>query len=106
MPKILFIEHNGAEHLVEAECGKSVMQTAVENVVPGILGDCGGSCSCATCHAYVDPRWLAQLPPASEEERLILEGALEQRDNSRLSCQIKVSEALDGMVLRLPERQF
>jgi 2Fe-2S ferredoxin len=106
MPKILFIEHNGTEHLIDAEVGKSVMQTAVDNMVPGIVGDCGGSCSCATCHGYVDLNWVDKVPARSEIEEMTLEGALDVKPNSRLTCQITVNEALDGLTLRLPASQF
>jgi 2Fe-2S ferredoxin len=105
MPKIRFILHSGAELLVEGEVGSSVMQTAVDNMVPGIIGDCGGNCSCATCHGYVDPSWLGKLSPKSESEIAMLDGAVRVEDNSRLTCQIQVTEALDGIVVRLPISQ-
>jgi 2Fe-2S ferredoxin len=105
MPKIRFILHNGAERLVEGEVGSSVMQTAVDNMVPGIIGDCGGNCSCATCHGYVDPDWLGKLAPKSESEIAMLDGAVRVEDNSRLTCQIQLTEALDGIIVRLPVSQ-
>ena len=106
MPKIVFVEHNGTEHQVEAETGQSVMQTAVNNLVTGILGDCGGSCSCATCHGYIDEAWRAKLPPRTEPEELMLEGAMNVKDSSRLTCQITVTPELDGLVIHLPESQI
>lgn len=106
MPKILYIEHNGTQHLIEAEAGKSVMQVAVENMVPGIVGDCGGCCSCATCHGYVDPAWTDRLPAPSADETMMLDGALSVQPNSRLTCQITLRPELDGLVIRLPESQF
>jgi len=106
MPKITFIEHDGTSHTVEAETGRSVMQAAVDNLVPGIVADCGGACSCATCHGYIDPAWLARLPEARADERSMLEGLLECQYNSRLTCQIEVTAALDGMVVRLPASQL
>jgi 2Fe-2S ferredoxin len=106
MPKILFIEHNGTEHVVEADVGKSVMQVAVDNMVPGIVGDCGGCCTCATCHGYVDPAWEGKLSKPSEDETMMLDGALYVESNSRLTCQIIVKPELDGLVVRLPESQF
>jgi 2Fe-2S ferredoxin len=106
MPKILFIEHNGKEHLVEAEDGKSVMQTAVENMVPGIVGDCGGACSCATCHGYVDPAWQDKVGAKGETEEMMLDGAMNVEPNSRLTCQILMKAELDGLVVRLPASQF
>lgn len=106
MPKILFIEHNGKEHRVEAEVGTSLMQAANDGMVPGVPGDCGGVCSCATCHGYVDPAWLDKLAPRSEDEEMLLDGALNTEANSRLTCQITMSDALDGIVVRLPASQF
>jgi ferredoxin, 2Fe-2S len=106
MTRITYIEHNGTEHVVEAEEGQSVMQAAVENLVPGIVGDCGGCCSCATCHGYVDPAWADKLPPKSDDEAMMLDGALEVQPESRLTCQIKVHAGLDGLVVRLPKSQF
>jgi ferredoxin, 2Fe-2S len=105
MPKIRFILHNGVERLVEGEVGSSVMQTAVDNMVPGIIGDCGGNCSCATCHGYADPSWLGKLLPKSEGEVAMLDGAVRVEENSRLTCQIQLTEALDGIVIRLPVSQ-
>lgn len=106
MPKILFIEHSGKEHLIEAEAGKSVMQAAVENLVPGIVGDCGGACSCATCHGYVDAAWEGKVEPKGETEEMMLDGAMNVESNSRLTCQIMVKAELDGLVVRLPSSQF
>lgn len=105
MPIVIFIEHSGAIHRVEAPLGKSLMQVALDNAVPGILGDCGGSCSCATCHGYVDQPWAAQLPPRSETEAFMLDGVPDLRDNSRLCCQIRMTPELDGIVIHLPEEQ-
>jgi 2Fe-2S ferredoxin len=79
------------------------MQIAVDHLLPGITGDCGGCCSCATCHVYVDDAWRERLPPASDEETMMLEGAVDVRPESRLGCQIRLTEELDGLVLRLPE---
>ena len=106
MFKVVFIEHDGTEHIVEANVGTSVMRAAVDNSVPGIVGDCGGCCSCATCHGYIDPAWLAKVPTPSAEELSMLEGALHVLDNSRLTCQIPMSKELDGLVVRLPASQF
>lgn len=105
MTKIRFIEHDGTEHVVEGEVGNSLMQTARDNLVPGIIGDCGGNCSCATCHGYVDPDWIDKLPPQSEEETVMLDGAMHLEPNSRLTCQLKVKPELDGLVIRLPISQ-
>lgn len=105
MPKITYIEASGKAHVVEAPVGQTVMEAAVKNAVPGIDADCGGACACATCHVYVDPDWLAKTGDASSMEQSMLDFANDVEDNSRLSCQIKVSEALDGLVVRLPKSQ-
>ncbi|MCY1428583.1 Ferredoxin-6 [compost metagenome] len=106
MPNLTYIEANGTVHAVQATEGTNLMEIAVANLIPGILGDCGGSCSCATCHTYVDPDWMASVPAATDEELEILDGALDVRENSRLACQVVMSNALDGLVVRIPERQF
>lgn len=105
MPSVTFIDHTGAAFEVEAPLNKSLMQVALDNGVPGILGDCGGSCSCATCHGYVDERWAEQLPARSETEVFMLENVPDLRPNSRLCCQIRMKPELDGIVVRLPEEQ-
>lgn len=105
MPSVTYIEDNGSSHTVQAAPQRNLMQVAIDNGVPGILGDCGGTCSCATCHGYVDEAWLDKLPPRSESEVFMLEGVPEPRANSRLCCQLKMSEALDGIVVRLPSEQ-
>ena len=106
MPKIVFIQADGREQSVQAVSGASVMQTAIGAGVPGIVAECGGSAMCATCHVYVDPAWVDQLqaPLATELEMLECTAA-DRLDNSRLSCQIKATDALDGLVIRIPERQ-
>jgi 2Fe-2S ferredoxin len=106
MPKIVFIEHDGVKYEVQAETGGSVMRAAVDNAVPGIVADCGGSCSCGTCHGFVDSAWLAKIPPAGTAESALLEGLLELQANSRLTCQITVTADIDGMIVRLPKSQF
>ena len=106
MPKITYIEHDGSHHTVDAENGSTVMETAVNNDVPGILATCGGSCSCATCHVYVDESWVDKLPPAELEEEDMLDTAHDLQENSRLSCQIKVTEELDGLIVTTPPRQI
>ncbi|HNR76413.1 MAG TPA: 2Fe-2S iron-sulfur cluster-binding protein [Parvularculaceae bacterium] len=105
MPKITYIEHNGAEHVVDAEKGVSVMEAAVKNMIPGIDADCGGACACATCHVYVDPAWMVKVGKPETMEESMLDFAYEPKENSRLSCQITVSDALDGLIVRLPEFQ-
>lgn len=105
MPKVKFIEHNGKEHDVEAANGLTVMEAAVKNLVPGIDADCGGACACATCHVYVDPAFADKLDEKSDMEQTMLDFANEVTDQSRLSCQIKLSDDLDGIVVRLPASQ-
>ena len=105
MPKITYIEQNGTEHVVDAEAGVSVMEAAVKNMVPGIDADCGGACACATCHVYVDAAWLEKAGKKENMEESMLDFAYEPKDNSRLSCQITMSDALDGLIVRLPESQ-
>jgi ferredoxin, 2Fe-2S len=106
MPTITFIDQDGNEREIEAEAGSTVMETAVNNDVPGILATCGGSCSCATCHVYVDETWFDKLPPAELEEMDMLDTAHDLQENSRLSCQIKVTDELDGLVVTTPPRQI
>lgn len=106
MTKILFIEHDGTEHPVEAKPGSSVMLAAVTNGVPGIDADCGGACSCATCHVYVQEEWLDKLGTVDPMEEAMLSLSTDRKDNSRLSCQIEVTEELDGLVVTTPEFQF
>ena len=105
MVKITFIQHNGTEQTVEGTPGMTVMEVAVKNQVPGIDADCGGACACATCHVYVDPAWLAKTGARTEMEESMLSFAAATQENSRLSCQIEMSDALDGIVLRLPDGQ-
>ena len=102
MAKITFIQHNGTEQTVEGLPGMSVMETAVKNMVPGIDADCGGACACATCHVYVDPDWAAAAGTPGPEEVEMLTYTVEPAETSRLSCQIKISAALDGLVIRIP----
>ena len=105
MPKIKYIEHNGKEHEVEVPVGWSVMEGAVKNLIPGIDADCGGACACATCHVYVDPQWIGKLGAKQDMEETMLDFAQELQDTSRLSCQIKVTPELDGLVVRMPKSQ-
>jgi 2Fe-2S ferredoxin len=105
MAKITYIEFNGKEHVVEVKNGMSVMEGAVKNLIPGIDADCGGACACATCHVYVDKAWLDKLEPMQEMEKTMLDFAEGVEPNSRLSCQIKVSDALDDFVVRTPKSQ-
>ncbi|MDG4852175.1 MULTISPECIES: 2Fe-2S iron-sulfur cluster-binding protein [unclassified Mesorhizobium] len=105
MAKLTYIANDGTQFDVEAENGSTVMENAIRNAVPGIEAECGGACACATCHVYVDEAWTGEVgePDAMEED--MLDFAYDVRPNSRLSCQIKVRDALDGLVVRVPERQ-
>jgi len=105
MTTITYIEHDGTEHKVSAEDGISVMENALQNGVPGIDADCGGQCSCATCHVFVDPAWMETVGTRSEMEVSMLDLNPEANEYSRLSCQIPVTEVLDGLVVRMPEFQ-
>lgn len=106
MATITYIECNGEEHEIEVAPGASVMQGAVQNQIRGIIAECGGNMSCATCHVYVDPAWVDKVGEKSETEVALLEEVCDSRPNSRLSCQIKVTDDLDGLVVRLPEKQI
>jgi len=105
MPKITFIEYDGTVHHVEAEPGETVMEAAMRGSVSGIVAECGGSCTCATCHIYVDEAWLAKTGERTLEEDEQLDNAYDVRANSRLSCQIKMSDELDGLLVRTPSYQ-
>lgn len=105
MAKITYIEFNGNERVLDVQPGTSVMQAAVSNGVRGIIGDCGGNCSCATCHVYVDQDWITRIGDKGTAEESLLEEVCEVQANSRLSCQIKVMDELDGLVVRLPAKQ-
>ena len=105
MPKITYIEHDGTVHTVEAELGATVMETAIKNDVSSIVAECGGGCTCATCLVHVDEAWFPAVGPPSEEENQMLDTAFEVKPTSRLSCQIKVTESLDGLVVYTPSYQ-
>ena len=105
MPKITYIEHNGKSHTIEVANGLTVMEGAVQNNIPGIDADCGGGMACATCPVYVNENWLNKIPEKSEGEDDMLDQAYEPKTNSRLSCQIQISDELDGLEVKLPEKQ-
>ena len=105
MPKITFVDSAGAAQTVDGEVGSTVMETAIKNSVPGIEAECGGACACATCHVYVDEAWMEKAGAASPMEQDMLDFAYDVRPTSRLSCQIKVTDALDGLVVTTPDRQ-
>ena len=105
MTKITYIEHGGKSHTLEVSNGLSVMEGAVQNNIPGIDADCGGSMACATCHVYVKEEWFNKLPKKEDGEEDMLDMAFEPKKNSRLSCQLMVSDQIDGLVVNLPEKQ-
>ena len=106
MPTITYIEHDGTEHKVDADNGVSVMRGAIDNGVPGIDADCGGECSCATCHVVITDDWWSKVGTPNDAEESMLDLNPEREPHSRLSCQIEVTDALDGLVVNLPEFQM
>jgi ferredoxin, 2Fe-2S len=107
MASVTYIEHNGTQHQVEVPAGDSIMRGAVDNAIDGIVAECGGGLACATCHCYVDDAWIDRVGPPSETEMQMLEStAAERKRGSRLSCQISASDKLDGLIVRLPEKQY
>ncbi len=106
MPLVVYIDHEENRYEVDVLNGDNLMQGALDNDVPSILGDCGGACACATCHVYVEPEWLEKVGEANGPEQDMLEGAFERKPNSRLSCQIFMDDHLEGITVRLPESQF
>ena len=105
MPKINYIEHGGKKHTIEVANGLTVMEGAIQNNIPGIDADCGGSMACATCHVYVKEEWFNKLPKKEDGEEDMLDMAFEPKKNSRLSCQLMVTDQLEGLVVNLPEKQ-
>lgn len=106
MPLINYIEANGKHHEIEVASGDTIMQGAVDNMIDSLLAECGGACACATCHCYVDEAWADKVPAATDIEKDLLEAVLEPKDNSRLSCQIVVSDEMEGFTVHLPESQY
>lgn len=107
VPTITLIQHSGESYTVEAADGATVMEVAIDNDITGIIGECGGCCSCATCHCYIDPAFMDKLPPRGDLETEMLEFASsEAKTNSRLACQVEITDELDGMVVTLPETQL
>jgi 2Fe-2S ferredoxin len=107
MPQVTYVEHGGTSHIVDVSVDENVMRGALYNGIDGIVGECGGGLACATCHCYVDDDWLDKLEaPSTAETEMLESAASEVKPNSRLSCQIPVTEALDGLVVNLPERQY
>ena len=105
MPKITYIEHNGKAHEIEVPNELSIMEGALQNNIPGIDADCGGACACATCHVYVEEKWFDKLQKKEDAEQDMLDMAFEPNKFSRLSCQLTVTDELDGMVVKMPSKQ-
>ena len=105
MPKVIYVDSEGQRREVEVPVGSTVMEGAIDNDVSGIVAECGGACACATCHAYVADDWLAKLPPPSDMEDTMLESARERRPNSRLTCQIELTDALDGLEVQVADNE-
>jgi ferredoxin, 2Fe-2S len=106
MPKVIYVAPSGESREIEVPVGMTVMAAALKNGVEGILAECGGVCMCSTCHVFVDEKFMSKIPPAQDTEEAVLEiAAIERRPNSRLSCQIKMTNDLDGLIVQLPEKQ-
>lgn len=105
MPKIIYVDHEGTERPIEAKNGETVMETAIKNSIPGIDADCGGACACATCHVYVDDAFMDKVGESEEMEQSMLDFAENVQPNSRLSCQIQITDDLDGLKVTTPESQ-
>ena len=106
MPKIIYVTSDNNRHEVDVEKGYSVMEGAINNNIRGIVAECGGACACATCHGYIDEAWLEKLPPMDDMEDSMLDAAFERKPNSRLTCQIEVSDDLDGLVVHVAENDY
>jgi 2Fe-2S ferredoxin len=106
MVQVTYIEDNGTSRVVDVPAGLSVMEGALRHHIPGIEGDCGGGCACATCHVYVDPAWSSRLSPPNSLEELMLKMAVAPNEQSRLACQIKLTPELDGLIVRTPKAQY
>jgi 2Fe-2S ferredoxin len=105
MPKVVYITNDGERHEVEVENGYSVMEGAINNNIDGIVAECGGACACATCHSYIDDAWLSKMPEIDDMEDSMLDAAYERKDNSRLTCQIEMSDDLDGLIVHVADNE-
>lgn len=106
MAKIKYIEFKGKEHVVDLDAGMTLMEGAIKNMIPGVDADCGGACSCSTCHLYIAEEWIEKVGRAEDMEGDMLDFAYDVRENSRLGCQVEVTDDMDGLIIYLPERQF
>ena len=106
MPKISYITPDGTQHDVDVETGYSVMEGAINNDIQGIVAECGGACACATCHSYIDDAWLDRLPQMDDMEDSMLDAAFERKSNSRLTCQLEVTDEFDGLVVHVADNDY
>lgn len=106
MPKVTYISPNGERHDVDVDNGYSIMEGAINNNVDGIVAECGGACACATCHSYIDEAWVSRLPAMDDMEDSMLDAAFERKDNSRLTCQIEMSDELDGIIVHVADNEY
>jgi len=105
MPTVTYTQPDGTTKDIEVKVGQSIKDGAVNNLIPGILAECGGACACATCHIYIDDQWFGKVGPAEDIEKDMLDFAEDVKDNSRLSCQVDMSEDLNGLIVHVPENQ-
>ncbi|MCH7502982.1 MAG: 2Fe-2S iron-sulfur cluster binding domain-containing protein [Proteobacteria bacterium] len=106
MPKISYITPDGTQHDVDVETGYSVMEGAINNDIQGIVAECGGACACATCHSYIDEAWLDKLPKMDDMEDSMLDAAFERKSNSRLTCQLEVTDEFDGLIVHVADNDY
>ncbi len=106
MPKVIYITADETRHVVEVETGYSIMEGAINNNIDGIVAECGGACACATCHSYVDTAWTDKIPAMDDMEDSMLDAAFERKDNSRLTCQIEMTDDLDGIVIHVADNEY
>ena len=106
MPKVIYITPDETRHEVEVETGYSIMEGAINNNIEGIVAECGGACACATCHSYVDAAWIDKIPSKDDMEDSMLDAVFERKDNSRLTCQIEMSDKLDGIVIHVADNEY
>ena len=106
MPKIVYLATDGTRHEVDVENGYSVMEGAINNNIEGIVAECGGACACATCHSYIDAAWIDKIPEMDDMEDSMLDAAFERKENSRLTCQIEVSDELDGLIVHVADNEY
>ncbi|HNP36438.1 MAG TPA: 2Fe-2S iron-sulfur cluster-binding protein [Woeseiaceae bacterium] len=106
MPKVIYITPDGSRHETDVDAGYSIMEGAINNNIEGIVAECGGACACATCHSYIDAAWIDRIPAMDDMEDSMLDAAFERRDNSRLTCQIEMSDELDGIIVHVADNDY